>query len=214
MFEISPTASLRERIADSLRASVVAGELDLGVIYSVPMLAEKFGVSITPVREAMLDLAKEGLVEPVKNKGFKLREPSDKELDDITSIRLLLEPPAIASLTGTLTEVQLAELRRLADAVLTSAQAGDVVEYVNQDRQLHRAMLEMVGNHSLTDIVLRLRAQSRLLGLTAPANRGLLDASAHEHHALIDALAGNDSALVEKIMRDHLAHVRNEWAGR
>lgn len=214
MFDLSPTASLRERIADSLRASVVAGELDLGVIYSVPMLAEKFGVSITPVREAMLDLAKEGLVEPVKNKGFRLREPSDQELDDITSIRLMLEPQAIASLTGKLSQAQLDELRALADVVLESAKAGDVVEYVNHDRQLHRRMLEFVGNETLTDVVLRLRAQSRLLGLTALANHGLLDASAHEHHELIDALAGDDSAQVENIMRAHLAHVRKEWAGR
>ena len=214
MFEVTPTVSLRERIADSLRASVVSGELDLGVVYSVPMLAEKFGVSITPVREAMLDLAKEGLVESVKNKGFKLREPSEKELDDITSVRLMLEPAAIASLTGRLTSEQLGELRELADAVMESAKAGDVVEYVGRDRTLHRRMLELVGNESLTDIVLRLRAQSRLLGLTALAHRGVLDASAHEHHELIDALAGNNAELVESIMRDHLAHVRKEWAGR
>ena len=214
MFEIAPAVSLRERIADSLRASVVSGEMDLGVVYSVPMLAEKFGVSITPVREAMLDLAKEGLVEPVKNKGFRLREPSDTELDDITKVRLLLEPPAIASLTGTLTSTQLAELRELADAVLESARSGDIVEYVSRDRTLHRRMLEFVGNPTLTDIVLTLRAQSRLLGLTALASSGLLSASADEHHDLIEALAGTDAARVEHIMREHLGHVRKEWAGR
>lgn len=214
MFQITHSASLRERIADSLRASVVSGELDLGVIYSVPMLAEKFGVSITPVREAMLDLAKEGLVEPVKNKGFKLREPSEQELDDITSVRLMLEPPAVASLTGKLSAEQIDELRQLADAVLESAKAGDVVEYVSRDRQLHRRMLELVGNASLTDIVLRLRAQSRLLGLTSLAHRGTLAASAQEHHALIEALAGSDSIKVETMMREHLGHVRKEWAGR
>lgn len=214
MFQIEQSTSLRERIADSLRASVVSGELDLGVIYSVPMLAEKFGVSITPVREAMLDLAKEGLVEPVKNKGFKLREPSDQELDDITSVRLMLEPPAIASLTGKLNTDEIEELRDLADRVLESATAGDVVEYVSRDRVLHRRMLELVGNASLTDIVLRLRAQSRLLGLSSLAHRGALAASAREHHELIDALAASDAAHVEALMREHLAHVRKEWAGR
>lgn len=213
-FDIAPTISLRERIADSLRASVISGDMDLGVVYSVPMLAEKFGVSITPVREAMLDLAKEGLVEAVKNKGFKLREPSDAELDNITNVRLLLEPPAIASLTGKLTQTQLQELRELSDAVLESAEAGDIVEYVSRDRVLHRRLLELVGNPTLTDIVLTLRAQSRLLGLTALATMGLLAASAHEHHSLLDALAGDDSARVEHIMREHLGHVRREWAGR
>ena len=214
MFQIEQSTSLRERIADSLRASVVSGELDLGVIYSVPMLAEKFGVSITPVREAMLDLAKEGLVEPVKNKGFKLREPSEQELDDITSIRLMLEPPAIATLTGKLTSSQLTELRELADRVLESAESGDVVDYVSRDRVLHRRLLEFVGNANLTEIVLRLRAQSRLLGLSSLAHRGALAESAREHHELIEALAGSDALRVETLMREHLAHVRKEWAGR
>ena len=214
MFQIEQSTSLRERIADSLRASVVSGELDLGVIYSVPMLAEKFGVSITPVREAMLDLAKEGLVEPVKNKGFKLREPSEQELDDITSIRLMLEPPAIATLTGKLTSSQLTELRELADRVLESAESGDVVDYVSRDRVLHRRLLEFVGNANLTEIVLRLRAQSRLLGLSSLAHRGALAESAREHHELIEALAGSDALRVEALMREHLAHVRKEWAGR
>ena len=89
-----------------------------------------------------------------------------------------------------------------------------MVEYVSRDRVLHRRLLELVGNANLTEIVLRLRAQSRLLGLSSLAHRGGLAASAREHHALIEALAGSDAERVETLMREHLAHVRNEWAGR
>jgi DNA-binding GntR family transcriptional regulator len=64
--------SLREQVSHALRAALIAGELRPGVVYSAPVLAAGFGVSATPVREAMLDLAKEGLVEVVRNKGFRV----------------------------------------------------------------------------------------------------------------------------------------------
>ena len=70
--------SLREEITELLRAAVMAGELQPGVTYSAPSLAEQFGVSATPVREAMLDLEKEGLVEIVRNKGFRVTSPSPR----------------------------------------------------------------------------------------------------------------------------------------
>src|SRR3954470_11176919 len=76
--------SLREQVSHALRAALIAGELRPGVVYSAPVLAAGFGVSATPVREAMLDLAKEGLVEVVRNKGFRVTELSDRDLDELT----------------------------------------------------------------------------------------------------------------------------------
>ena len=65
-----------------------------GIVYSAPALAQEFGVSATPVREAMVDLCSEGLVETVRNKGYRVTEVSDKDLDDITDLRLMIEPSA------------------------------------------------------------------------------------------------------------------------
>src|ERR671911_3059487 len=83
--------SLREQVADALRAAVVSGEMKPGHVYSAPALAAQFGVSATPVREAMLDLAKEGLVEAVRNKGFRVTALSGRDLDELTEIRRLIE---------------------------------------------------------------------------------------------------------------------------
>lgn len=214
MSVIEPEPSLRERIAESLRASVVAGELEVGTVYSVPTLAEQFGVSITPVREAMLDLSKEGLVEPVRNKGFRIRELSEQELDEITEVRLLLEPAAVAGLAGRLDQSELAHLRRLADRITAAAKRADIVRYVEADLQFHRRLFDLVANPKLTEIVMSLRAQSRLLGLDALARAGTLDGTAHEHNELIDALAAGDAAAAERILRIHLGHIRAEWAGK
>ena len=91
-------ASYRERVADALRAALIAGELRPGEVYSAPALAARFGVSATPVREAMLDLAKEGLVDAVPNKGFRVTAVSEKQLDEYTHIRSLIEIPTTVAL--------------------------------------------------------------------------------------------------------------------
>ena len=101
--------SLREQVSRALEAALVAGELQPGVLYSAPGLAEQFGVSATPVREAMLDLVKDGFVEVVRNKGFRVLEISESDLDQISQIRLLLEVPTTAmaaAITGALSSTR------------------------------------------------------------------------------------------------------------
>ena len=209
---LEPTTSLRQRIADSLRASLITGEMEIGTVYSVPNIAEQFGVSITPVREAMLDLANEGLVEPVRNKGFRVRELSAAELDHILQVRLMLEPAAAAQLAGKLTPQQIAELRRRADAIVMAARRKDVHAYVTRDRDFHGYLLELTVNETLVKLVLTLRDQSRLLGLRHLASQGLLADTTHEHHDMIDAIEAGDAKRVKGIVEMHLKHVRSEWA--
>jgi DNA-binding transcriptional regulator YhcF (GntR family) len=92
-------ANLRERVLRALRAAIISGELTPGEVYSAPSLAATFGVSATPVREAMLDLAKENLVVVVPNKGFRVTVVDEEQLDQITAVRRLLEPPVVAEVT-------------------------------------------------------------------------------------------------------------------
>ena len=79
--------SLRERVSRALRAAIVSGELEPGRIYSAPALGAMFGVSATPVREAMLDLVRENLVTTVPNKGYRVTTMDEADLDDISSGR-------------------------------------------------------------------------------------------------------------------------------
>ena len=87
--------SLRDEAIETLYAAIIAGILRPGVVYSAPTMAAQLGMSATPVREAMLDLVKEGLVETVRNKGFRVVELADAELDELTQVRLLLEVPSV-----------------------------------------------------------------------------------------------------------------------
>ncbi|MFE2051691.1 GntR family transcriptional regulator [Streptomyces sp. NPDC059459] len=206
--------SHRERVAEALRAALVAGELRPGEVHSAPRLAARFGVSATPVREAMLDLAKEGLVDTVPNKGFRVTAVSDRQLDEYTHLRSLIEIPTTAALAGTADPAALAALRPVAEETVASAVTGDLIAYVDADLRFHLGLLGLAGNAHLVDVVRDLRRRSRLYGLTALAEQGRLRASAEEHLEILDALLARDEEAVRAATTRHLGHVRGLWAAR
>lgn len=206
--------SLREQVTRALEAAIVAGELEPRVIYSAPGLAERFGVSATPVREAMLDLVKEGFVEPLRNRGFRVVEMSDVDLDNIAQIRLLVEVPTISQIASQLTPARFEKLTVAAGAIEQAAADGDVLQYLDADRLFHVELISAIGNARLTDLVDRLRRQARLFGLKDLARSGGLMGSAREHRALLDTLRAKDIEAAENLMRVHIGHTRGLWAGR
>jgi len=206
--------SLREQVTQALRAALVTGELTPGMVYSAPVLAAEFGVSATPVREAMLDLVKEGLVETVRNKGFRILGITEQDLDDVTEVRALIEIPATVEVARRAKPEQLEALRGLAREVVTAARDGDLSEFANADRRFHLGLLALTGNPRLVDTVGELRRRSRLFGLSALAERGLLLASAQEHEQLLELMLARDLEGTCRLLRSHLGHIRSAWAAR
>jgi len=161
----------------------------------------------------MLDLAKEGLVEVVRNKGFRVTELSEEDLDQFTEIRALIEIPVVTALSDTATSKDLKALRPAAEAIVSAAKARDLIGYVEADQEFHLSLLDLSGNPHLVTVVSDLRNRSRLYGLPSLADAGVLVASAEEHVQLVDALVARDTEAVEALMRTHLTHVRSIWAG-
>jgi DNA-binding GntR family transcriptional regulator len=204
-------------VAHALRAALVAGEMRPGVLYSAPTLAEQFGVSATPVREAMLDLAGEGLVEAVRNKGFRVTELSERDLDEITRLRALIEVPTVADVARRMGEdlrPRVEALRDRAREIEILAVKRDLIAYVEADRRFHVALLELAGNRHVVQVISNLRARSRLYGLQRLADRGELGASAREHEQILDLVLSGDVDATAALMERHISHVRGAWAGR
>ena len=206
--------SLREQVTRALEAAVVAGELEPGAIYSAPTLAERFGVSATPVREAMLDLVGEGMMEAVRNRGFRVMAVSEADLDQISQIRLLIEVPIMAQVAKLLTPEKIAELNQTGQAIEAAAERGDLIDYLDCDRKFHAQLISLIGNPRLTDLVDRMRRQARLFGLQQLADSGQLLASAREHRVMLKVLQSGDVAAAESLMTAHIGHTRGLWVGR
>jgi DNA-binding GntR family transcriptional regulator len=204
--------NLRDSVANALRAAVISGELKPGEVYSAPTLGARFGVSATPVREAMLDLVREGLVISLRNKGFRVTEVSDADLDNVAAVRQLIEPPTIRDVVPAIPAQDYPRLRRLADDIVVAAEAGDLIAYIEADRVFHVTLLAYSGNQKLVDVVSDLRSQTRLLGLTPLVESGRLVPSATEHHDLLDLVEAGDAEGAEQLMRRHIGHVRGLWA--
>jgi DNA-binding GntR family transcriptional regulator len=207
-------ASLRERCLVAIRAGIITGEIRPGAMYSAPALAQQLGVSATPVREAMLDLANEGMVEPVRNRGFRVVDLSDKDLDEIHAIRLLLEVPSVVALTGDrrlLTDGVVTELRTMCSELEQHAEEEDVAALIDADTEFHNALLGLSGNERLVELVSRLRNQTLRYGMRH-ASHSVLIATATDHRKIVDAIVSTDKAEVQRVMEAHLAANRGVLA--
>ncbi|MBB5958045.1 DNA-binding GntR family transcriptional regulator [Saccharothrix tamanrassetensis] len=204
--------NLRERVAHALRAAVISGEMEPGVVYSAPSLGARFGVSATPVREAMLDLVRENLVVIVPNKGFRVTEVSERDLDEMAQLRMLIEPPIVRDVASVIPEHDFEGLRGLAQRIVDGAEAGDLVEYTEADRLFHLALLGYADNARMVDLVSDLRAHTRLYGLASLLEKGELVPVAREHLAIVDALRSRDAARAEELLRAHISQTRGRWA--
>jgi DNA-binding GntR family transcriptional regulator len=203
---------LREMVADALRAAVISGGMQPGAVYSAPTLGTMFGISATPVREAMLDLVREGMVEALPNKGYRVRVVPDEELDEVTHVRILLEPPTVRDIVPLVPAGDFPRLRKLADAIVEAVRDRDLVAYIDADRVFHLALLGYAGNRQLSTIVSELRSRTRLFGLTPLLESGRLEESALEHHELLDLVEARDAAGAQALMERHIRHVRGKWA--
>ncbi|MBZ4317796.1 GntR family transcriptional regulator [Streptomyces huiliensis] len=196
--------SVRGQVLDALRKALVGGDLIPGEVYSGPALAERFGVSATPVREAMQQLVAEGAVEAVPNRGFRVTSRSARDLAELAEVRALLEVPVLLRLARTLPAARWRELLPLAERAEAVARGGDRAAYAEADRAFHRALLGLADNRQLVTVAdeLHRRAQWPAPGDWARRTDDLV-ADAAEHAALLDALAARDLPAVETLVRGH-----------
>lgn len=205
--------TLRDEASRRLRSDIAAGLLQPATLYPIAEVASRLGVSITPVREALLELANDGLVEVMRNRGFRVREITDQDLDEIVEVRLMLEVPVVRRLAGALGKADSTRLRAMAKETIEAARRGDLSGYVRLDKQFHLDLLSLAGNARLVALVSRLRDETRLYGLGRLAGTKALVETTREHILLIDALEKGDADAAEAVLVEHLGHIRGVWAG-
>ncbi|MGO4249466.1 GntR family transcriptional regulator [Paenarthrobacter sp. RAF54_2] len=208
------TQSFREQAVRIIRSQIVSGRLEPGSMHSIGAVAERLNVSITPVREALHDLAKEGLIEMKRNRGFLVRKLTNKELDDVVQIRAMIEVSSVREITERTLIKDFTNLRYLCRRTDAFAAAGEWEDFVEADREFHLTLLSALENEKLLEIIGTLRDQSRLLGLGDLAGKEVFVQSTKEHELLLDAMEAKDAGRAAEIMSSHMRHVRGIWAGR
>jgi DNA-binding GntR family transcriptional regulator len=192
--------SRTEAVLESLKHAILTGELKPGQPLVEAELAERIGVSKTPVREALKVLAGSGLVVMLPYKGCTVRMVDEALARAVYDMRLLLEPAAAARTT--LSRFALEE----AGAALEDAdRAGDAADRSLANRAFHRTLYAGCGNPLLVKALDDLRDQTALVSSVAWARQPSWEQEAREHREILAAAAAGDAPLVRARMRSHIS---------
>ncbi len=207
---VAPTAApASQRVADYLRDAILGGQIGPGERVRQEDVAERFGASRLPVREALRMLEAEGLIEHETNKGARVPRLDMHEVDVIYQMRERLEPLALSESIPHLTAVDLSRLDHIQTQIEMSS---DVARFLELDRELH--LLTYAGCHTeqLTTMVTRLwnstqQHRRAFVSSTGPGRMWVINA---EHRLLLDAIERRDTTDAERYLSGHIRRTRVE----
>lgn len=206
MRRLPQAEAVNVQVLGALRVAVVSGELAPGTLVSVQSLAVQLGVSRTPVREALIKLAQQGMVRFERNRGVRVLQTSVHDLEEVFTLRLLLEVPATRRAVGLLDDAGRRELHEHLRAMERAAEAGDEHRLWEHDRRFHRSLVAASGNRRLAEHVDGLRDLVLHRGAsTAGVSRSLAEIVA-EHAAVLALVDAGDAEGAAAAMRAHLLH--------
>jgi DNA-binding GntR family transcriptional regulator len=206
-----PRDTHTKRIADELRRMIRSGELSAGMRLRQDHLAAQFGVSSTPIREALGQLAKERLIKHDTHRGAVVFPPTDADVRENFEIRLALEPLATELAAGQLDSAQLDNLERiltqLDDAVNEARRSGSTAQYEQVDRAFHSAIFAGSGRPLLCEMVETLRdaaAAYAHLHMPEGINQKILRRLHEQHRQLLDAVGAGDADRAQAVATQHV----------
>lgn len=194
-------------VVDAIRGAIISGDFSPGQRLVEAELTERFGASRAAVRDALVQLDGEGLVERIQNRGARVRAVSLEEAVEITEIRMALEGLCAAKAAGRATESDHAELRGIGERMRDAVGSGDVFGYSDLNKELHALLLTISGQRTARTVLDRLRGQNVRHQFRLATQPGRPQISLPEHLAIIDAVCAGDAEAAEQAMRAHLHSV-------
>jgi DNA-binding GntR family transcriptional regulator len=198
-------SSLRQQIADALREEMLTGRMPAGGRFTVKEIAELYEVSATPVREALVDLAAQGLLEVEHHRGFQVRRFTLADFEDVVEARTLVGEGifrrAARSGLAHVPQSVIASVRRRAQAAEQAAVSGSLAVLVGCDLRFWRELCALNGNRHISDFLDRLQAQGWMFAV--PLLEGRADVGElcwRGHLPLVDAVAADDVETARRIV--------------
>ncbi len=198
-----PRQALYEEVAEMLRQRIFRQELEPGSWIDELRIAEEFGISRTPLREALKVLAAEGLVTMKVRRGAYVSEVSEKDLQDVYQLLALLESDAAATVASRATSQQLSELEGLHAELAGSA--SDHERFFALNERFHLRLLDMADNRWRSQMVADLRKVMKLNRHNSLFKQGRIEDSLNEHRAILNAMLARDAEGTRRAMQAHFA---------
>jgi DNA-binding GntR family transcriptional regulator len=198
--------SLATELVERLRALIVEGQLKSGAKIAEPELCERFGVSRTPLREALKVLAAEGLVELAPNRGARVAKISAEAIEELFPIMGMLEALAGELCCQRMTADDMALLEALHARMLAHWKAGEWMPYGRLNRQIHEEIFRIGGNETLAAMYQSLLVRTHAVRFIARKTPERWKEAIEDHEQIMAALRKRDAAAISAVMRAHLRH--------
>lgn len=203
---------LSDRVYQVLRTDILSGKLPPGQRLSLDEFAQRFRVSITPVRDALRLLAADGLVELQPRRGAFVTQPSWAVIQEVYQIREILECAAVDFVIQGGSEA-LRELEQLVEQIAITKVGeshSDYLAYIRLDQRFHQYLIDCMGNQKLAEIYSGLRSHTLITqALYCAADHRASD-TLSEHEAILAALRRRDAAAARAALRIHLRNAKDE----
>ncbi len=200
-YPVERPLTLRERIVDFIKDAVVTGRLKPGERVPEQEIAESFGISRTPIREAFRQLESEGFITVTPRKGAVVSPITDKDVSEFYAIKSLLEGFAARTACLTLTPKEIKRLETLNSQMEKCAERDDVKGFFKLDNQFHDTFLKACGNEKLCVLIHQLVQQFERFRITALALPGRMRDSVRQHFEIIEAFKTGNTVLVETLVK-------------
>ncbi|HWU58996.1 MAG TPA: GntR family transcriptional regulator [Microbacteriaceae bacterium] len=202
-----PVTSNVSEVTNVIREAIVRGDYAPNQRLIEADLSTAFHASRGAVRAALFELASDGLIDRLPNRGSRVRAITLDEAVEILEVRIGLEGLCAAKAAERITDAQITELRALREDLLHAVASGDLLTYSTLNQQLDKRIRELSGHSTAVGILEKLRAQSVRHQFRLSFQPGRAAASAPEHAAIIDAIVNRDAEAAVEATRQHLLGV-------
>jgi len=192
--------TLRERIVESIRNAIVSGALPSGTRIAEPELAEKFGISRTPIREAFRQLESEGFISVMPRRGAIVASLSAQDVSNFYDLKMVLEGYAARCAAKTLAPADITKMETTNRLLEAASHKKDLRRILDLHNEFHDIFLRACGNEKLHAIVQNMVMQFQRFRLIL-ATPGRIEGSIRQHEEIIEAFRRRDADLAEELVR-------------
>jgi DNA-binding GntR family transcriptional regulator len=203
----APAADDGASVPHEIREAILSGEFVPNQRLVEADLSARFGASRAAVRSALLELAHEGLIERMQNRGARVRAVPLEEAIEICEVRMVIEGLCAAKAAERITDAESGELQTIGESMRSAVSCGDVLGYSHLNERLHSRIREISAQRTAAGVLERLRAQSVRHQFKLAMHPGRPNISLPEHLAIIDAIRARDARAAELAVHAHLRSV-------
>jgi DNA-binding GntR family transcriptional regulator len=195
---------LHDEVAERIRELVLSGELEPNSRVNELELAMRFGISRTPLREAIKILATEGMLELLPNRGARVTAVNEAEIDEMLEVIAGLEANAARLLAKRITDAEIAEIAETHEAMLEAYEKRDETAYFTLNRQIHEAMMRAARNATLAQLYAGLSSRIQRFRYAAHKTPEQWQRAIDEHEQMLRLMIKRDGEGLARLMEAHI----------